>query len=214
VRLLRSKFIRHSLSSSQTDGDGLTDGIRLLQAWRSTDAQARLIVAANRRFAEQQVSDNGGTRQILYRLGKGHGGVFCEGCHGSTHAVWPNAVPNAKDNLAALRLQGHSGCIVKCSSCHTGDLGVNLNGPQGMHPVGEAGVRFAQGGHDGFAERNLSACAVCHGSQGQGSLLAKMAVTRSFRVEDRGTVTLQKGTAVSCSAPCHRNRTAVAMTDR
>jgi hypothetical protein len=188
---------------SQTDSDGLVDGIRLLQAWRSGDSQARPIVAGNRRFAEQQVSDASGTRQVLYRLSKGHGGVFCEACHGSTHAIWPDANPDANDNVAAKQLQGHTGKLVECSSCHTGDLGVNLDGPHGMHPVGDAGIRFAQGGHADFAERNLAACAACHGSQGQGTVLAKMATTRSFSVEGGG-VTLQKDTLVSCAA-CHGN---------
>ena len=53
------------------------------------------------RFAENQ---------SLYRLsgnkdgsGKGHGGVMCEGCHGSTHAIWPNQNPFANDNITATR---------------------------------------------------------------------------------------------------------------
>ena len=189
---------------SQTDTDNRADGIRLLQAWRSGDASAKPIVAVNRRFAEQQISDGNGTRQVLYRLGKGHKGVFCEACHGSTHAIWPDANPNANDNVAASQLQGHSGKIVECSSCHTGDLGVNLDGPHGLHPVGDTGVKFAEGGHEDFAEKNLQACAACHGSQGQGTVLAKMAATRTFNVEDKGSVTLRKDALVSCSV-CHEN---------
>ena len=189
---------------SQTDSDGKPDGLRLLQAWRSGDTTAKPIVAVNRRFAENQVSDTNGTRQVLYRLSKGHKGVFCEACHGSTHAIWPDANPNANDNVAASQLQGHTGKIVECSTCHTGDLGINLDGPHGMHPVGVAGVNFAEGGHEDFAEKNLRACAACHGSRGQGTVLAKMAATRTFNVEDKGTVTLQKDTLVSCSV-CHEN---------
>ena len=189
---------------SQTDTDGKPDGLRLLQAWRTGDTTAKPIVAVNRRFAENQVSDANGTRQVLYRLSKGHKGVFCEACHGSTHAIWPDANPNANDNVAASQLQGHTGKIVECSTCHTGDLGVNLDGPHGMHPVGDAGVNFAEGGHEDFAEKNLQACAACHGSRGQGTVLAKMAATRTFNVEDKGLVTLQKDSLVSCSL-CHEN---------
>lgn len=189
---------------SPVDSAGKTDGIRLLQAWRSGDMTAKPIVASNRRFAEQQVSDTNGTRQVLYRLSKGHEGIFCEACHGSTHAIWPDARPDANDNVAANQLQGHAGKIVECSTCHTGDLGVNLKGPHGMHPTGSAGVRFAEGGHEDFAENNLQACAACHGSKGQGTVLSRMAVTRTFNVEDKGRVTLQKDTQVSCRA-CHEN---------
>jgi hypothetical protein len=87
------------------------------------------------------------------------------------------------------------------------DLGMHcayLDGPHGMHPVGKAGLRFAQGGHEDLADRNLAACAACHGAQGQGTVLAKMAATRTFTVEDRGRVTLQTDTLVGCSA-CHSN---------
>ena len=189
---------------SPTDTHNQPDGIRLRQAWRTGDAAARPIVAVNRRFAEQQVSDANGTRQVLYRLSKGHEGVFCEACHGSTHAIWPNANPNANDNVAANQLQGHSGKIVECSTCHTGDLGVNLDGPHGMHPVGDAGVKFAEGGHEDLAEDNLQACAACHGPQGQGTVLARMAATRTYDVEDKGSVTLQKDTLVDCGI-CHEN---------
>ena len=54
----------------------------------------------------------------LYRVSTGHGGVMCEGCHGATHAEWPNANPNANDNVTAKQLQGHTGTIVECTTCH------------------------------------------------------------------------------------------------
>lgn len=77
-----------------------TDGIRLVQAYtRNAATQPVLanIQAAGSRFAENE---------SLYRFSKGHGGVMCKGCHGSTHAEWPNANPNANDNVAARQLLG------------------------------------------------------------------------------------------------------------
>lgn len=119
------------------------DRIHLLQAYRTTDVNAKPIVAINRRFAE----NTSGIKQVLFRLSKGHGGVFCEGCHGSTHAEWPNRVGNANDNIAATQLQGHDGVLVECATCHgpnaftvtdfVGNFDANglMKGPHGMHPV-------------------------------------------------------------------------------
>ena len=81
--------------------------------------------------------------QVLYRLSKGHSGIFCEACHGSTHAEWP-VLPEsgtfvANDNMAAIQLQGHTGKIMECTACHAaGSLPVALGGPHGMHPVGDS----------------------------------------------------------------------------
>ena len=47
-------------------------------------------------------------------MSTGHGGLFCEACHGSTHAEWPAANPNANDNVPATQIQGHTGYIAEC----------------------------------------------------------------------------------------------------
>ena len=103
------------------------DGIRLLQAYRSNDATATPIVPTNTRFAEETALN--GTR-ILYRLSKGHSGIACEACHGSTHAEWPvqpeSGTSIANDNMTAGRIQGHTGKIIECTSCHaSGSLSVS-----------------------------------------------------------------------------------------
>jgi hypothetical protein len=54
--------------------------------------------------------------QVLYRQSKGHGGVFCEGCHDSTHAVAPSA--QARDAIKFIKLQGHNGPLDVCTTCH------------------------------------------------------------------------------------------------
>ncbi len=61
------------------------DGLRFKQAFRIDDESASPILASNKRFAEND--------STLFRFSKGHGGVLCEGCHGSAHAEWANADP-------------------------------------------------------------------------------------------------------------------------
>ncbi|GAB4528952.1 MAG: hypothetical protein Kow0063_05590 [Anaerolineae bacterium] len=53
----------------------------------------------------------------LYRFSTGHGGVYCQACHGSQHAIYPTNQPN--DNLQSIMLQGKPGTIKKCTVCHT-----------------------------------------------------------------------------------------------
>jgi hypothetical protein len=60
------------------------------------------------RFAEEP-----GT---LYRNSKGHGGLFCETCHGSPHAIVPTIVE--ADNFQNIALQGHAGTLSECQVCH------------------------------------------------------------------------------------------------
>lgn len=64
----------------------------------------------------------------LYRLSKGHGGVYCEGCHDSTHAIAPSR--EANDSIKFNNLQGHPGTLAKCTVCHASQP--NLPGPHGI----------------------------------------------------------------------------------
>jgi len=52
----------------------------------------------------------------LYRNSKGHGGIFCEGCHDSTHAVAPSS--QSRDAIKFINLQGHNGPLDVCTACH------------------------------------------------------------------------------------------------
>jgi hypothetical protein len=54
--------------------------------------------------------------QPLYRMSKGHGGVYCEACHDSTHAIAPSREPN--DAIKFVALQGRTGTLSKCTVCH------------------------------------------------------------------------------------------------
>ena len=196
--------------TNTADVDGNTDNIRLRQAYRSGDAKATPIVPTNKRFAEPAVpasfngfSNPGAGNPQLYRGSTGHGGVMCEGCHGATHAEFPNGNPDANDNVTANQLQGHTGPIVECGTCHTNinALGTNgstasLQGPHGMHVVGN--TSFADGGHRQNINRN--ACRDCHGQNGEGSVLSRTAADRNL--PDVGFVA--KGTPIRCNM-CHGN---------
>ncbi len=52
----------------------------------------------------------------LYKVSTGHGGLYCESCHNSTHAILTSREP--KDNLQSISLQGRAGTIEQCTVCH------------------------------------------------------------------------------------------------
>ncbi len=203
-----------------TDTSGNRDGLRLAQAY----PMAEHVSGGGDDFLTLYdfTASRFGANLPLFRLSggddgsdKGHGGLSCEGCHGSTHAIWPNANPRANDNKTATDLQGHVGTIIECATCHEGDLGSTLDGPHGMHPVG--GSSFANR-HEGLAERERDNCRGCHGLGGEGTVLSRAATDRAFVVSecDGGTlcpggggnnvtVRLAKGQPVTCRM-CHENK--------
>ena len=71
--------------------------------------------------------------QPLYRMSSGHGGVYCEGCHDSPHAIAPSTQPN--DALKFVAWQGHAGTLDTCTVCHAtqptdaGPHGATASGP-------------------------------------------------------------------------------------
>ena len=159
-------------------------------AYTDSPNTATVIVATNKRFAEQ---DN-----TLYRNSVGHSGVACESCHGSTHAEWPTT--QANDNLTATTIQGHDGKITECTACHGTGLPLTTNGgPHGMHNVNsQAWIS----GHHSYASQQ--ACGTCHGTTGAGTVLSKAAVNRTFSADGRN-VSIPKGTQITCSL-CHENQ--------
>ena len=177
--------------------DHMGNSLILDSAYVNGDQSAEPIIATNKRFAEQ---DN-----TLYRNSKGHGGIACEGCHGSTHAIWPVNSVTTNDNLAAIQLQGHAGFISECSVCHEeNSLPLTLDGPHGMHNVGDS--RWNED-HESFYERNPEACKACHGLDLKGTVLAKLSIDRVLKSDDEQTdgsknITLAKGTEVACDL-CH-----------
>ena len=211
------------------DSMGNTDNLRLRVAYRvnsdgeSSDSKATPIVPANTRFAENPIpasfngtpnkgagtSSTGAKNPKLYRVSTGHGGVFCEGCHGATHAEFDSDAPSlSNDDVTAIQLQGHAGTIVECSVCHADamDDEITLDGPHGMHPVGD-NTRFADGGHEDLAEDDLQACQACHGPgnyespNAVGTVLSVAKADRDFRGLEHGGI-VKKGDPIGC-ATCH-----------
>ncbi|MFH0708851.1 MAG: hypothetical protein V2A75_01460 [Pseudomonadota bacterium] len=131
----------------------------------------------------------------LYRFSKGHGNLQCESCHGATHAEYPSS--HANDNVQSIALQGHSGTIAECSTCHTSVPTNFTGGPHGMHAVGQAAVNA----HDNIAERGTASCITCHGADYKGSVLSKTWAARTLNVEG-STKTYAAGQVVGCY-DCH-----------
>lgn len=197
-RSTREPWIDEPHCESCHTGDAVSNSgsIRLSRAWDGDIDTATPRLANNKRFAEN--------KDTLYRNSLGHGGVACEGCHGSTHAIWPNALPSANDNLAANQLQGHAGTITECGSCHT-SLPLTLDGPHGMHNVNSPAWNHE---HEDFYRRNPDACRTCHGANLEGTVLSRTAADRDYSRDDDDneggaqTIHLAKGTEVSCNL-CH-----------
>jgi mono/diheme cytochrome c family protein len=168
-----------------------SDGLRAIIAFDPSDAAASARLASNKRFAENS--------NTLFRFSTGHSGIACEGCHNSTHAIWSNPLDTHNDNVAAKELQGHTGTVAECSTCHApGTLALTLKGPHGMHNVGDS--RWTKG-HESLAKSNVQACAACHGTNYRGTVLSKTAASRTWSTE-YGTRTVAKGQVVGCY-DCH-----------
>jgi len=70
----------------------------------------------------------------LYRFSTEHGGLYCEACHDSTHAVAPSRESN--DAIKFIALQGSNGPINQCQVCHA-TVPTSGTGPHGdMAPAG------------------------------------------------------------------------------
>ena len=211
------------------------DRLRLLQAYTPATLDvpgvgsvqvAHMIQSPDSPFAEDQgVNANGDSVSTLYRLSTGHGGVKCEGCHNSTHAIWPVKNSFSNDNIAAKQLQGHTGTLIECKSCHgknsfdiddfKNNLTANgrMKGPHGMHPVNDP--MWTEKHKEVDKDNNRNACRSCHGVNGEGTVLSRVAKKRVFECDETDrpgcsetgngkTITLGKGTQVSCTL-CHDN---------
>ncbi len=168
------------------------DGLRLVQAFATGDAAASPIRRDGTRFAPAAATP--------FHLGKGHGGLRCEACHGGAHAEWSLDRGETFDAALSTRYQGHAGAMVECSTCHpAGTLALTLDGPHGMHNVGDA--RWAAGGHGAFRKADPASCEACHGKDLAGTVLSRASAERTYALPGR-TVTIPKGTSVGCGT-CH-----------
>ena len=83
----------------------------------------------------------------LYRNSTGHGGVYCEGCHQSPHAMVPSR--EAGDNYQALQYMGAAVSLGSCGACH--------DSSRGDEEIDEFGEE-----HGGTNPERETACHVCH----------------------------------------------------
>lgn len=168
-------------------------------AYAANDPAAEPTPAKTPRFAEN--------KNTLYRDSlDGHANLGCESCHGSPHAIWPNRNPDANDNVTAMQLQGHTGTITECTTCHEANSFPNgtMDGPHGMHPVNDPNW-LDEDVHGHFAKNrgNGDSCAACHGADHLGTRLAKVPVDRVLKnKKGKVLVSLKAGDEVSCNL-CH-----------
>jgi hypothetical protein len=135
----------------------------------------------------------------LYRYSKGHGSVFCSGCHGSQHAEWPSL--QANDNVLPNALQGYIAKVTECKVCHTNVTTTPNGGPHTIHILGQNWVN--ESGHQSYVDNNgYASCAYCHGSDYRGSFLSLSKVARTFTVDDGKKKTFAAGHQFSCY-DCH-----------
>ncbi|NOZ93693.1 MAG: PKD domain-containing protein [Acidobacteria bacterium] len=185
--------------------DNNSGRIRYLDAF---DAPGHYRQAASAVFATNH--DTPAAGYSLFRFSTGHGGLQCEACHGSTHAIFPSSHEN--DDIRNVQLQGHGGTLAECASCHGSQPNTVDGGPHGMHPVGQQWVEdhkhAAEGGGDGGggddrARSSLSSaarCQACHGTDYRGTVLSRALGDRN--VDAFGTKTFWKGYQIGCYT-CH-----------
>jgi len=145
---------------------------------------------ANARFATNPDTPAAGLS--LYRFSRGHGGLYCSACHGSTHAIYPSAFGN--DNVASIQQQNYEGTISECSSCHGSDTPApssnTFGGPHGMHRLNWVSGHKNPG-------KTLSNCQTCHGTDNRGTVLS-----RSFKDQTLYGQTFWRGRRIGCYE-CH-----------
>lgn len=152
-------------------------------------------VPANQRFATNPNTPAAGIS--LFRFSKGHGGLGCSACHGSTHAEYPSL--HRDDNVYAWNKQGHRGKLADCTVCHASMPTNSVGGPHGIHPIGS--TNWVRDHADIARNVGINECRECHGSDYRGTPLSRAQADRSLSTKF-GTLTLKRGMEVSCYY-CH-----------
>jgi hypothetical protein len=189
----------HSGTATHNNGQ-----IRYTSAFTDTNGTVR--VAVDQTFATQPNIPAPGLS--LFRFSAGHGGLQCEGCHGSTHAEFPATHRN--DNVRNQRIQGHAGVMIECIACHATVPNSPNGGPHGMHPVGQGWVSGSGGVTKhadwlGSLPGGIAACQPCHGSDYRGTVLSRAQTDRTLTAGfDGGSITVRlfRGAMVGCYN-CH-----------
>lgn len=136
----------------------------------------------------------------LFRFSKGHGGLQCEACHGSTHAEFPTWSPN--DNIASKQIQGHIGKLAECTACHATMPQTINGGPHGMHPIGSAWVQRHHNLLGDGRGGSIQQCQACHGIDFKGTRLSRAQNDRKLTMEEGGTKSFWRGQTIGCY-DCH-----------
>ena len=181
----------HTGSATQNNG--------LIRYTSSFDSTGNLRVPVSTLFATNP--DTPALGKSLYRFSKGHGGLQCEACHGSTHAEFPSAHRN--DNVQSVQLQGHVGVLMECTACHATMPAATLanmgKGPHGMHPIGDSWAK----NHPDIAESvGVAQCRACHGANDRGTVLSRASADRVVTTEKFGAKAVWRGQEISCYE-CH-----------
>lgn len=172
----------HSGTATQNSGQ-----IRYTNVFSSTGV---MRVPVNKTFATN--ADTPMVGKSLYRFSKGHGGLQCSACHGSTHAEFPSI--HANDNIMSKQLQGHAGVIVECKACHATMPQTVNGGPHGMHTIGADWL-------DHHPDAASAQCQMCHGTSSKGTVLSRAKADRSF-THDGKTMKFWAGQTMGCYE-CH-----------
>jgi hypothetical protein len=178
----------HTGSATQNNGQ-----LRFTTVFES-DGRPRVPVS--RMFATNPDTPAAGIS--LYRFSKGHGGLQCSACHGSTHAEYPSSHRN--DNIQNIAAQGHAGTMSSCTSCHSSMPATVTGGPHGMHPTGSAWIDR----HKDYGKS--TSCQACHGADLRGTPLSRSFSDQTLVVSDDGissSIPLFRGANVSCFL-CHK----------
>ncbi len=158
------------------------------------DSPGHLRAAADNRFATNPDTPAAGIS--LYRFSRGHGGLQCSACHGSTHAEFPSSHPN--DNVASIARQGHDGPMAECGACHGSQSLAYDGGPHGMHPMTSS---WAQNHASAARASSFRHCRTCHGANDRGTVLSRALGTRTISTKF-GARQYWKGRQIGCY-DCH-----------
>lgn len=140
----------------------------------------------------------------LFRFSSGHGGLQCEACHGSTHAIFPSSHEN--DNVQNVELQGSPGTLADCTTCHGTSPSTVNEGPHGLHPIGQSWVsdHHSKGGGDKsepLKDEASSGCNTCHGTDYRGTVLSRSLTDKTVSTP-WGNKHFWKGYQIGCYT-CH-----------
>ena len=189
----RTGWLNEPTCQSCHSGDAVSNNGQIRYTSSFTNGTYR--VAVNQRFATNTNAPAPGL--TLYRFSRGHGGLYCSACHGSTHAEYPSAFTN--DNVASIQFQGHEGVHSECTQCHRASPSTVDGGPHGLHPIGTPWIN----GHQ-TPGKTPSNCTTCHGTNQRGTVLSRSQMSWSVSVFDRQyTYNFFRGQQIGCYT-CHQ----------